>query len=171
MIRRRLFNFAATMSLLLCVATGILWVISHITGIYISRIRMDPGGMYETYYAASATGGGFELERFFEPPDHTRVGWDTQLFNNTDYPMIRPHWGRTWYIDFDEGGFRLAVFPCWSVVVLWLLLPIWWLVRVRAKPTVKDNKCPACGYNLTGNTSGVCPECGTAVPSKPEGIE
>ena len=20
--------------------------------------------------------------------------------------------------------------------------------------------CPACGYNLTGNTSGVCPECG-----------
>ncbi len=23
--------------------------------------------------------------------------------------------------------------------------------------------CPYCGYNLTGNVSGVCPECGTAV--------
>ena len=23
--------------------------------------------------------------------------------------------------------------------------------------------CSACGYNLTGNTSGVCPECGTKV--------
>ena len=25
--------------------------------------------------------------------------------------------------------------------------------------------CSACGYNLTGNTSGVCPECGTKVPA------
>ena len=23
--------------------------------------------------------------------------------------------------------------------------------------------CLTCGYNLTGNTSGVCPECGTAI--------
>ena len=23
--------------------------------------------------------------------------------------------------------------------------------------------CPACGYDLTGNQSGVCPECGRAV--------
>ncbi len=23
--------------------------------------------------------------------------------------------------------------------------------------------CPACGYNLTGNTSGVCPECGREI--------
>ena len=25
------------------------------------------------------------------------------------------------------------------------------------------NHCRRCGYNLTGNTSGVCPECGTQV--------
>jgi predicted RNA-binding Zn-ribbon protein involved in translation (DUF1610 family) len=25
-----------------------------------------------------------------------------------------------------------------------------------------------CGYNLTGNVSGVCPECGTAVPARAE---
>jgi hypothetical protein len=24
-------------------------------------------------------------------------------------------------------------------------------------------RCPVCGYNLTGNVSGVCPECGTEV--------
>ena len=24
--------------------------------------------------------------------------------------------------------------------------------------------CRHCGYNLTGNISGVCPECGTSVP-------
>jgi hypothetical protein len=26
--------------------------------------------------------------------------------------------------------------------------------------------CSSCGYNLTGNVSGVCPECGTAVVGK-----
>lgn len=25
--------------------------------------------------------------------------------------------------------------------------------------------CQACGYNLTGNTSGLCPECGTPLPA------
>ncbi|MBN2447365.1 MAG: hypothetical protein JXO22_11590 [Phycisphaerae bacterium] len=29
--------------------------------------------------------------------------------------------------------------------------------------------CATCGYNLTGNVSGVCPECGSAVPSEASG--
>jgi hypothetical protein len=29
--------------------------------------------------------------------------------------------------------------------------------------------CPACGYNLTGNLSGICPECGTPVPPELRG--
>ena len=26
--------------------------------------------------------------------------------------------------------------------------------------------CVACGYNLTGNTSGTCPECGKEIPDR-----
>ncbi len=26
--------------------------------------------------------------------------------------------------------------------------------------------CTACDYNLTGNTSGICPECGTPIPEE-----
>ena len=43
-----------------------------------------------------------------------------------------------------------------SVVLLWpfvLLIPRRWPV----------GRCAACGYDLRGNASGVCPECGTAV--------
>jgi rRNA maturation endonuclease Nob1 len=27
-------------------------------------------------------------------------------------------------------------------------------------------RCAGCGYNLTGNTTGVCPECGAAMPAE-----
>ena len=35
------------------------------------------------------------------------------------------------------------------------------LVRER-RPFYPPGHCQKCGYNLTGNVSGVCPECGTA---------
>lgn len=49
--------------------------------------------------------------------------------------------------------------PCWipfaSVVV-----PAIWLWHVRCRPA-GNHKCVRCGYDLTGNVSGHCPECGT----------
>ncbi len=38
-----------------------------------------------------------------------------------------------------------------------------WFTRVRAIERQAQNRCQGCGYDLTGNVSGVCPECGTAV--------
>ncbi len=35
-----------------------------------------------------------------------------------------------------------------------------------ARPRFSRECCQACGYNLTGNVSGICPECGTAIPEK-----
>ena len=32
----------------------------------------------------------------------------------------------------------------------------WWLRRIEENAGL----CATCGYNLTGNVSGVCPECG-----------
>jgi len=37
--------------------------------------------------------------------------------------------------------------------------------RRRSGRTPGFQKCSSCGYNLTGNTSGVCPECGAPVPT------
>lgn len=33
-------------------------------------------------------------------------------------------------------------------------------------PPPKPHECRRCRYDLTGNTSGVCPECGTPIPAK-----
>lgn len=37
--------------------------------------------------------------------------------------------------------------------------------RIRARERRKAVHCESCDYNLTGNESGVCPECGTAIDS------
>lgn len=36
----------------------------------------------------------------------------------------------------------------------------------RRRTRARRGKCLACAYNLTGNTSGSCPECGTAIQSQ-----
>lgn len=53
------------------------------------------------------------------------------------------------------------------------VLPLWIPLVLVAMPTVilwtHDHRpiplqcCTSCGYNLTGNTSGTCPECGEAM--------
>jgi hypothetical protein len=48
-----------------------------------------------------------------------------------------------------------------------MMLPLYVCLIVFAhRQTVRMKReqrlCMVCGYNLTGNTSGVCPECGTA---------
>jgi hypothetical protein len=45
----------------------------------------------------------------------------------------------------------VAVVPCAYFV----------LTGKRSKPR---GKCRKCGYDLTGNVSGICPECGTPIP-------
>lgn len=37
------------------------------------------------------------------------------------------------------------------------------ICRVRAERAAARGRCLACSYDLTGNVSGVCPECGTAI--------
>lgn len=39
--------------------------------------------------------------------------------------------------------------------------------RVRRRHRKRRNLCIDCAYSLTGNTSGICPECGTAIPAPP----
>ena len=60
-----------------------------------------------------------------------------------------------------RGGFEATV-PLWTLILLALLPACWlWLLDRRRPP----GHCPKCGYDLTGNTSGLCPECGRAARS------
>lgn len=60
-------------------------------------------------------------------------------------------------------------------ISLWLLLPLFAaypLLAFTRGPLRHHHRrrrglCPQCGYNLTGNESGRCPECGTESPPRP----
>ena len=62
-----------------------------------------------------------------------------------------------------DGYFVLAV-PCW-----FLALPVaaacCWRLATRSRRRLRElpGHCDGCGYDLRGNASGVCPECGTPV--------
>jgi len=59
-------------------------------------------------------------------------------------------------------GFRVIILPLWIVPAA-LALPLallLWLDRRRPGPGC----CPHCGYDLTGNQSGICSECGEPAP-------
>ncbi len=42
------------------------------------------------------------------------------------------------------------------------MLPTMWLIR-RCLGSAQNPTCKHCHYNLTGNASGICPECGAAI--------
>ncbi len=49
--------------------------------------------------------------------------------------------------------------------IIWFMRAGWRLVRGLIRRL--RNHCPACNYNLHLNTTGVCPECGTAITPRP----
>jgi len=61
----------------------------------------------------------------------------------------------------------LIAVPFWAIVTLTASLPLWLNLLTTRRRCPKDRVCKSCGYNLTGNTSGVCPECGTTIKKNP----
>jgi hypothetical protein len=60
-------------------------------------------------------------------------------------------------------GYELIV-PLLGIEVLSLIIPTLWIWRrFKRSRIVRLGLCRKCQYDLTGNSSGVCPECGTAI--------
>ena len=65
-------------------------------------------------------------------------------------------------LSFSELAKHETLLQQWFQMYPWLVFGVaflisGWLSRKRCS----DSRCQECGYDLTGNESGVCPECGT----------
>ena len=60
--------------------------------------------------------------------------------------------------------------PYWQVAIGLALVPAAWFIRSDSRRRARRRQprclCTNCGYNLTANASGVCPECGAAVTNE-----
>ena len=188
---RRLLNLLTILSLLLCVAVGVMWVRGqrsadwfHWTqtrehewrretlvgggdGFYVSHqwFFFDNSGAARKYAAGLGETSGFSHEAS-EPQKNPYSG---TLWNRLGFGMV-PGALRT---DTSSDGpyryvFSHAHVPYWFVVVVLALPSCLWLARARARRVrarrARLGKCTRCGYDLRA-TPDRCPECGTTAPA------
>ena len=116
-------------------------------------IWIGGGGVGYTDYVAVIC-PGYTSQSYEEP-----IGWSvgTPLGNVSVWPGERLGW----------DGVSVRSFPAWMTVAAVLLLVLAPLLTplligsIRAPRRQRRGLCRSCGYNLTGNVSGRCPECGT----------
>ncbi len=89
---------------------------------------------------------------------------------NWNEPFRIPTWGGRSQKPEQHGTYPMRltqiVFPLWAPALLLAAVSLFLLLRMPVRKYYRrlGNRCLACGYNLTGNTSGTCPECGTPIP-------
>jgi hypothetical protein len=138
-MRRRLFAVASAVSLLLCVAT---------LGLCIFTYFMSANKQYRVF-----RGDGVD-EYFFLLPG--RFERKVLLYDGLFY---------------DESSVSLWIPPATLFAIALTFFATARAMKMlddrRLRGAAPGNACLTCGYNLTGNTSGVCPECGMPVPKEP----
>jgi hypothetical protein len=136
-----------------------------------------------SYFAVRLAEGDVEacLHRYTQP--HSFVGKKRILFRDacrragfTTLPReghrFKSPW--SWHLhrfafvgQENVGSFRVSFlrFPLWAALSVSLLYPAIAFVRgpFRRYRRRKKGQCVKCGYDLTGNVSGRCPECGERI--------
>ena len=181
-MKRRLFNMAAVVSMVLCLGTVGLWARSYwvldridcgktVNDRDINRLAIAAKGrVWFSLWSGpipSAPHGMYYTRSI--PGSHEDWQWGLKRVSQAD-----EH--RTGFLGFEfalEGDYptnyqRDLVVPYWSLFTTALLMLT--ITRRFTPRRVSRNVivCSSCRYSLTGNTSGVCPECGTPVAEKLE---
>jgi hypothetical protein len=189
-VKRRLLNLLVALSLTVCVAAIALWVRSYTRSDTVWHSRVTEGEAYVDArgWQLDTARGDVAVRRQFSRVCHGGVrlgnrpdGWYLQSNAPTDRVFFASGAltrfetgaraaGFEYYsaqydgADGSRSGQRRIVVPFWAVVLLTAPLPAVRLWRRVSRGGFGPGHCRGCGYDLRGNESGVCPECGRAVP-------
>lgn len=184
-MRRRLFGFIATFSLLLCAVTVVFWhrSFSVTDGLTVtdpltegtwpprrSYLWSDGGRVVFTAHskAGSPVLPSFRYLRHVRHIVYARDEDDEMPVVAGAFVFTRPaFFGFNWSRGSGPGGTFLSLaVPYWALALMFVVLP---LIRVghrlRHQRCRRQTLCQKCGYDLR-MTPERCPECGT-VPAKP----
>jgi hypothetical protein len=159
---RIIFNTLTIMSLLLLLAGAGLWVDS-----YSSSRGLSYEGLDWLHLTCSDTGRCAILmaeTNWGDPPE----GWD--VYRSDAYGDLEefcsPYsagFGGTWGMASHGVDVYALVIPHWFLLLMLAVLPVIWLIKWQKRRRLGPNACHQCAYDLTGNQTGICPECGAGV--------
>jgi hypothetical protein len=176
-VRRRLFNLLAAVSLILCLAALLAWVVDRNTttsrecdvgwGKDICGVYLLDGGVYcarfETHRPLSRPFVSCRTDR-----EYSTALYCTTVLYKRHGPLGRLHgFGVAgWVSRSTHEQFAAAcvvTFPSWLAISAFAIAPalcLWRLFRDgRVRRRERTGHCPACGYDLRA-TPERCPECG-----------
>ncbi|HEY8749198.1 MAG TPA: hypothetical protein VIM11_14545 [Tepidisphaeraceae bacterium] len=159
-MRQKCVTFALVLSLLVCAATAVLWVQSYWVRHAISAT------LPHSLASVTASRGRIVLSWRADPQSSGLSFYHTTARPPETIRTYGPLGELGFFYDgrsTSTGASRFSVvFPMWLLLLLAGMMPAYWLV---VRPTRRNiaGACPACSYNLKGNTSGTCPECGTPI--------
>jgi predicted Zn-ribbon and HTH transcriptional regulator len=119
------------------------------------------------YYWVSVNFGALRAMSIVDadPADRTfhqgfnKTGWSVRRIPRSPHFMHAPKYGH----EVIKGTqIRYVTIPLWMPLLALLLFAALLVYRDRTRRF--PGFCHKCGYNLTGNASGRCPECGSSVP-------
>jgi hypothetical protein len=196
-VLRRTFTLASGVSVVLFAASAILWASALRWEMFFEHTTMQPNGpdwrWLDWQLWSRDAGLYFHSERYNVGNRRFADQWSEkpgrwyrkmQPLGTSGPPMGYPTNLRP-FCDSSVGGpvndwtqtrskhSIAAYLPYWCLLLLTLPLPIIWLAQARRSVRRRRHAlCVTCGYNLTENTSGICPECGSHVrpaPANPPG--
>lgn len=179
-MRGRIFAIVSGISLLLCVALIVARSLTFDrTEMAVVRRGQKAFGMGSRRGFLSAG-----VARFDGPPlDPRMVGWAHEFVFTYRGPAgghgdLLSGLGFDYYdevigptnVTYPSGlrSFSALFVSYGTLIFLTALLPAIWGFRLRRRQIWRNyyrqnGRCTSCGYQLTGNTSGVCPECGKPI--------
>lgn len=96
-------------------------------------------------------------------PNDTGITTTFSFYEGRFGKFVFERWGRSGDADWDWS------FPIWPITAVLGAASLWQLAAIAHSITRRSATqaalCRKCNYNLTGNTSGICPECGTPCQS------
>ncbi len=169
-IARLLIDGVALVSLLLCLATVIVWVRSYFVGDgFVWKPCTDA-----VYFSSYVARGGVRMDRG-EYHFDTAPYFDRQLDPTPTRPAgfhpgsVADAFGFDWHqgTDSQNQPHTFLMFPLWAVVLITSVLPAQRLRALRRdllrSRRTASGVCPRCGYDLRASP-GRCPECGILPP-------
>jgi hypothetical protein len=187
---RHVFTILSALSLLMSVATCVLWVRSYFredritrysnVGTDLQMVGIDCMSDTGQLLVMHSTWRADHRPSVKPPLDSTHAGPATGHPENVRwFQNVGRYWRgfgivtamngtgsiKTNGTTYTQTGALRFIFPHWAVVMPLAVLPMMWLLlKVRRARRVAAGACPVCGYDLRASPDR-CPECGTARPA------